>query len=172
MRIQEFKKICKIAKKTRCKINIKRKRGIPFLVHRYKKRKIFLFLLITLIITMIISTNFIWNVDIIEENEEKIENLIYDLDEVGLKQGTLKSKINTKEMINKIRLKRKDIAWIGIELKGTNAIVKVVKAEEKPEIIDESEYCSIVANKTGIITKINALTRNCKCKSGRYSKSR
>ena len=44
---------------------------------------------------------------------------------------------------------------MGIELKGTNAIVKLVKADEKPEIVDKNEYCNIVSNKTGIITKIN-----------------
>ena len=44
---------------------------------------------------------------------------------------------------------------MGIELKGTNAIVRLVKAEEKPEIIDENEYCNIVADKTGVITKIS-----------------
>ena len=68
----------------------------------------------------------------------------------------MKSKINTKDIINKVRLKRNDIAWMGIELKGTNAIVKVVKATAKPEIVDDNEYCNIVSDKQGIITKINA----------------
>ena len=45
---------------------------------------------------------------------------------------------------------------MGIELKGTNAIVKVVKATAKPEIVDDNEYCNIVSDKQGIITKINA----------------
>ena len=49
----------------------------------------------------------------------------------GLNIGTLKSKIDTKEIINKMRLNRNDLAWIGIELKGTNAIVKVVEADKK-----------------------------------------
>ena len=40
VRISEFKKICEIAKKTKCKIKIKNKKGIPFLLHKYKKRKI------------------------------------------------------------------------------------------------------------------------------------
>ena len=62
----------------------------------------------------------------------------------------------TKEIINQIRLKRSDIAWIGIEMKGTNAIVKVVKAESKPKIIDDEDYCNIVSDKRGIITKISA----------------
>ncbi len=170
VRIGEFKQICKIAKKTRCKIKIKNKRGVPFFIYRYKKRKIFIGLLIVLILLMLVSTNFVWNVDIIEENGKIVENLREDIEEAGIKQGTMKSKINTKEIINKVRLERKDIAWLGIELKGTNAIVKVVKADVKPEIIDEKEYCSIISNKTGVVTKINALDRDSKCKSRRYSK--
>ena len=164
--IRDFKEICKIAKKTRCKVKIETKKGIPFLINRYKKRKIFIFLLIVIVALILLSSNFVWNVEIVEENNNILENIEQDLEEAGLKTGKLKQKINTKEVINKIRLKRQDIAWMGIELKGTNAIVKLVKAEEKPEIIDEEEYCNIVSDKEGIITKINALTGTANVKVG------
>lgn len=154
--IQDFKEICKIAKKTRGKVKINRKRGLPFLLHRYQKRKIFFIFLLLMIALTVLSSYFVWNVDIREENGQELENIARDIEEAGLKIGEWKGKINTKEIINKIRLQRKDIAWMGIELKGTNAIVKVVKADEKPEIINEEEYCSIMADKVGIITKINA----------------
>ena len=104
--------------------------------------------------------------DIIEENGQKIENIEQDLESVGLNTGRLKTKINTKEIINKIRLQRKDVAWMGIELKGTNAIVKLVKSDEKPEIINENEYCSIISDKAGIVTKINAQTGTANVKVG------
>ena len=156
--VQDFKAICKIAKKTKCKIKIENKKGIPFLFHRYKKRKIFFIFLLLIAFLIFLSSHFVWNVDIREENGLELENILQDIEDAGLKLGELKSKINTKEIVNNIRLKRKDIAWIGIELKGTNAIVRVVKADEKPEIIDENEYCSIISNKAGIITKINAQT--------------
>ena len=38
-RIQDFKELIKIAKKTKCKLKIKSKKGLPFLFQRYKKRK-------------------------------------------------------------------------------------------------------------------------------------
>ena len=38
--INEFKKIRKIAKETKCKIEILNKKGLPFILHRYKKRKV------------------------------------------------------------------------------------------------------------------------------------
>ncbi len=155
VRIDEFKEICRIAKKTKCKIKIKNKRGMPFLLHRYKKRKIFLILLLLVVIVIMLSSNFVWNVEISEENGQELENIREDIENAGLKTGVLKSKVNTKEIINKIRLEREDVAWMGIELKGTNAIVKLVKADKKPEIVDENEYCNIVSDKSGIITKIN-----------------
>ena len=155
VRIKEFKDICVIAKKTGCKVKIKTKKGLPFLIYRYKKRKLFIILLAILIIIIGLSSNFVWNVEINTENNEELINIREDLEKAGLKTGILKSKIDTKEIINEIRLKRNDIAWMGIELKGTNAIVRLVKAEEKPEIIDENEYCNIVADKTGVITKIS-----------------
>ena len=89
-----------------------------------------------------------------------------DVKNAGLNIGKFKSKIDTKEIINKIRLNRKDIAWMGIELKGTNAIVKIVKASEKPDIIAEDEYCNIVSDKDGVITKINAQNGTANVKVG------
>lgn len=164
--IKDFKEFCKIAKKTQCKIKIKAKKGLPFLIEKYKKRKVFLLFLCLIIFAIILSSNFIWNIDIIEENGENLENVMEDVKNAGLNIGKFKSKIDTKEIINKIRLNRKDIAWMGIELKGTNAIVKIVKASEKPDIIAEDEYCNIVSDKDGVITKINAQNGTANVKVG------
>ena len=166
VRIKEFKEICKIARKTGCKVKIKNKKGIPFLLHRYKKRKIFFILLILLVLIIGLSSCFVWNVEIEEENGYELENIREDIEKAGLKSGVFKGKINTKEIINKIRLERKDIAWMGIELKGTNAIVKLVKSDEKPEIIDENEYCNIISNKEGVITKISVQNGTANVKVG------
>ena len=162
----DFKNIIKIAKKTQSKIKIEQKKGVPFLLNKYKKRKIFFKFLLFLIILIMLSSNFVWNVEIIEEKGKKIENIEQDIENAGLKIGTLKQKINTKEIINKIRLERHDVAWMGIELKGTNAIIKLVKTKEKPEIVNDDEYCNIVSDKEGIITKINAADGTANVKVG------
>ena len=103
--IKDFKRICEIAKKTRCKVKIEKKKGLPFLLHKYKKRKIFIFLLIVLVLLISLSSNFVWNVEIVEENNNILENIEQDIKEAGLETGKFKSKIDTKEIINKIRLK-------------------------------------------------------------------
>ena len=154
--IKDLKRVAKIAKQTKCKMKIIRKKGLPFIFNKYKKRKLFFVFLIVIIIILAISSNFIWNIQIIEEDKQDMKNLYQDVIDSGLAIGTMKSKINTKDIINKVRLKRDDIAWIGIELKGTNAIVRTVKATAKPDIVNDEDYCNIVSDKQGIITKISA----------------
>ena len=154
--IFDFKNVVKIAKQSKCRVKIQRKSGLPFLFNRYKKRKIFAIALVSIICVIIYLSNFKWNIEI--EGTDKINQneLIKTINSEGLTIGKLKRKVDLKSIINKIRLDRKDIAWIGIDLKGTNAIVKVVEADAKPEIIKEDEYCNIVSDKEASIIKVNA----------------
>lgn len=152
----DFKQAVKIAKKHGCRIKIKDKNGMPFAVKKYKKRKVFfIFLILTFIIIYTLS-KFVWNIEITGNTNINSEEIMKYLQEDGLKIGVLKSKVNSEEIINKIRYQRDDIAWIGIQIDGTNVLVKIVEADSKPEIIDESDYCNIVATKDGTIEKVSA----------------
>ena len=162
--IKELKEVVKFAKKTKCKIKIRNKKGLPFVINKYRKRKVFIISLVLIILGIWASSNFIWNIEI--DSETEISNIMQDLEEAGLKAGVLKAKIDTKDIINKINIKREDLAWMGIELKGTNAIVKIVKATEKPEIIPKDKNSNIVSNKQGVITKINAQSGTAQVKPG------
>lgn len=155
--IKEFKNAIKIAKQTKCKVRIKAKKGLPFIFNKYKKRKIFLLFLLLIIVGIMSLSNFVWNIDVTGNVNIDSKEIIETLQKDGLKIGTLKSKVDTKKIINNMRLDRNDLAWIGIEIKGTNAVVKIVEADLKPEIIQENEYCNIVATKPGIIVKVNAI---------------
>ena len=164
--IKDFKKMVNVARKTKCKIKIKNKRGIPFLLQKYKKRKLFAILLIAMFSILFVTSNYIWNIDISIEDNQTLKNIEQDINEAGLVVGKNKSKINTKEIINTVRLKRNDVSWIGIELKGTNAIVKIVKSENAPQILNPEEYCNIVSNKNAQIIKITAQNGTAMVKKG------
>ena len=55
---------------------------------------------------------------------------------------------------------------MGINIKGTNVIVEIKEAKKTPNILNENEYCNIVANKTGVITKINVQNGTANVKVG------
>ena len=154
--INDFYRAVEVAKKLQCKTKIINKKGVPFLLNKYRKRKIFLISLLVISIALYISSIYVWNIEVQVEDNAQIENIKEDINNAGLKIGMRKSKVNSEEVVNKIRLNRNDISWIGINVKGTNAIVKIVKAKQAPELIDENEFCNIVAKKGGVITKIIA----------------
>lgn len=60
----------------------------------------------------------------------------------------------------------------GIHIKGTNVIIEIVEADKKPNIIDENEYCNIITESDGIITKINVQNGTALVKVGDVVKKR
>ena len=153
--IKDYRKLRKVAKKTKSHIKIENRKGLPFIINRYRKRKIFFLLFIIIIIGLIVTSNFIWNIEIKGNYKISREDIINSLNENGLNIGSNKNKIDINQIINNIRLKRNDISWIGINIKGTNAIIEIKESDQAPKIIDENEYCNIVSEKNALITKIN-----------------
>ena len=77
--LADFKKIRKIAKASKCKVQVSSKKGIPFLLNRYKKRKIFAITFMVVAILIFGLTRFIWNVEINcdgEVNTKQIMNIL------------------------------------------------------------------------------------------------
>lgn len=164
--IADFKKLREIGKTTKCKIKINERKGLPFILNKYKKRKIFFLLLIVIALFIIGESQFVWNIEIDGIDRVSKEEILSSLEKNGLKIGAIKSKINVNELINNIRLERKDIAWMNIKLSGTNVIVQIAETTEKPEIIPFDEYCNIIAKKDAEIMKITAVTGTIIAKPG------
>jgi similar to stage IV sporulation protein len=155
--VADFKKLRKIAHKTRCKVEVKSKRGLPFLLNKYKKRKIFAITFLVIAILIFGLTRFVWNIEINCDEEIDEAKIMTLLEENGIKEGTLISKLDTEKAINNICLESEDISWVGIKVSGTNVIVSIEMATKKPEIINEDEACDIISDKDAVITKITVL---------------
>lgn len=164
--INNYRRIKEVAKKTKTSVKMTNKVGLPFVMHKYRKRKIFGVFFMIIFVGIIILSNYIWNIDIEGNINIKKEEILKLLEENGLYIGIAKDDINTKTIINKIRLNRKDIGWIGIDIEGTNAIIKIKEADIAPELIDKDEYCNIVSDKEGIITQINVQSGTAVVKEG------
>ena len=153
--VKDYKRLREITRKTKSRVKIESKKGVPFLLYKYRKRKIFLGFFVLVLIGLIATSNFIWNIEVKGNIQISKEEIIQVLNQNGLKIGVSKNKINTNLLVNNIRLQRDDIAWIGISMKGTNAIIEIKEVDKAPDIINENEYCNILSNKNACITKIN-----------------
>lgn len=155
--IKDFKKLRTITKKTKCKVKILNKKGVYFKLFKYRKRRLVI-LLITIFLTLcIVSTSFIWNIEIIGNTYISTEDIASALEESGLSVGKNKIGIKTKKIINNLRVALPDIAWVGIDIEGTNAYVNIVEKTKLPSsAVNENAIGDIISDKSGVIEKIVA----------------
>lgn len=167
--LSDFKKLRKIAKKTKCKVVIKNKKGIYFKLFKYRKRKLLLLLISLIVVLSIIFSTFIWKIDVTGNEYISEESIISALKSSGLYIGKNKLFLNKKETVNLLRLNISDISWAGIDISGTKATVKVVeKTRLNPKDVQTSDIGDIVSSKSGVITKIVPENGTAKFKVGSY----
>lgn len=164
--VSQFKDVAKIVKKSKCRIKIRKKRGIPFLLYKYKKRKIFVISMMMIIICLFALSKFIWNIEVVGNVNIATEDILNIAKNDGLELGKLKSKINPNELVQKIRMERPDVSWVGVKICGTSVRIEVVEADLAPKVINQDEFCNIVASKDAMITKISAQNGTLKVKEG------
>lgn len=90
--IKDFKKIRQVAKITKCQVKIQKKKGLPFVLHRYQKRKLLVALIASIFLIIFGLSNFVWNIEITGINTIPEEELRNQLNEYGLSLGKLKAR--------------------------------------------------------------------------------
>lgn len=149
--IKGFKRMRPVARKTKCRVRIKCRVGVPFIINRYRKRKA-LFIGALIFIGMVYTlTSFIWTVEVTGNMNIPTEVILSKLAECGVKPGRLKYGLNIDRIVSDIVISTDEIGWMGLSLSGTKAKVEIVERVKPPEIIDRDTPCDIIAEKDGVI---------------------
>lgn len=107
------------------------------------------------ILLFIILSNVIVKVNINIENKELLNKLIKELDNNNIKRLSLKKSFDEIDSIKKriVNTLNNDIEWLEIDNIGMIYNIKV-EPRKKNELIEKNDKCNIIANKSGIVTKI------------------
>lgn len=154
--IKDYKKIRTVAKKSRCRVSILAKKGLPILLNKYKRRKAFVVGCFIFIGMICVLSSFIWSVEIFGNSKVPTETIIQSLNKVGLKTGSWKPIIATEKLSSLMLIRLNELSWINIDITGTRAIVKVVERVMPPKITEKNVPCNIVASKDGVIISVFA----------------
>ena len=155
--LKGFKEIVSFAKKTNCRVSVISKKGLPFVISRLKRRKLLVLGAIVSLILIYAFSTFIWEINIETVNNVNEKVVLEKLSYLGLKPGVSKFAIDVNKIETEFLLQNNDISWIGINIKGTNAFVKVVGKTKPQEVLSKDEPCNIIAKKDGIIYKMTVL---------------
>ena len=153
--IKDYKKLKPICKKTRIRLRIIKKCGLPFFIKKLKKRKLLSISMILVFVMMFLSSEFIWTIEINGVGEETYQKVYNCFDDLGLKIGALKRMLpDGEQMKNTIMNSSDNLVWAWVYIKGTKASVQCKEGIKPPKVVDRKIPCDIVAIRDGVIHKI------------------
>lgn len=153
--LKDFKKLRDCSRRTKCKIKIVKKKGLPFTLGRYKNRKFYSAGILIFVITLYVMSSFVWSVSVEGNDRVSSDEIIEFCKEEGLFEGQLKYKLDNKTLTQKLIAGFSDISWVAITTKGTDVTVSVVETLPEVAIEDDFQATDIVSNKACIIESIS-----------------
>ncbi len=154
--VEDFRKLKPILKKTGTHIKIVDRKGLPFFMFRYRKRK-WLFISLLLFAVLIKAlTLFIWDIQI-EGNQYYTDDMVTKyLETLDVTPGTLKKSIDVSGLEEELRIKYNNISWVSIQIEGTKLFIQMTEIPQKEKTNTENTFESshIVADQYATITSI------------------
>jgi similar to stage IV sporulation protein len=160
---RDFKKLKSIVRKSQASVVITQRHGLPFFIHRNRKRKASVMGLFAAFLFMVWLSAHVWKISI-DGNLSQTDDVIFEyLDQEGIYHGMWKSQVDCKLLAADIRNYFTQFAWVAAELKGTRLVIHVkegILSEEEDADSDSGDAgewevpSSLAATCSGIVESI------------------
>ncbi len=149
-----YPKLRHCAKKSKVKMRVQKRMGLPFLLGRHKKRWGVLIGAFFCVVALLLSNVFLWDISVeglvtLEEREvlEQLENL-------GVYVGAVRSGVEVRSVERRLMMHFEQIGWVAVNIRGTQVDVKVQERVMPPERLDSDTPCNVVAGSSGQIVSM------------------
>ncbi len=155
------------ARQTGVKIRVYRKCGLPFLLGKLPNfRSMAVGLGVFALVLCFLSTR-VWSIRVQGNERINADLLLLTAEEMGLKEGMARQKLDTLELQNRLMLSYPQIAWISLNTRGSTVTVCIGEKEDKPEIWNsDSKIMNITAAKDGQVIYVEATHGTPQVKAG------
>lgn len=127
--IEGFFALKSLLRKTGTRVSVLHRYGLPFFVPKIKKRKIFVAGLIVCLIFWMLTTRFIWDIEI-DGNYSLTEDVLLDyLKGQGVHTTMKKSNLQIEELERNLREEYDIITWASLKVDGTTLIIQIRENE-------------------------------------------
>ena len=167
-RARDAKRIAAVAE--RLGVNIKSEQtGIVAIVKRHRGRVGVAVGGLLAVIMVVISSRFVWDIEITGNERVPTEEIEAALGEHGLLLGAYKPSLDLKALCDRIVIERGGISWISVDLRGTVAEVEVRETTDA-DIVSLSQPSNLVAACDGQIVSVEAYGGKSEVKVGQTVK--
>ena len=142
--------------------------GIPKLLRVLRRRRFALVLLSLITALVLLSSAFLWEIDISGNQTVSTGRILRALEESGFAVGKCWLGMKSEALQSELLLKLPELAWASFQIRGSRAEVIVTEAIPAPEVVDPEQPVSIMAAADGIIIKMTVLNGQPMVKRGDY----
>lgn len=163
---RSFLRLKPIVKKTKTKVAILEKYGLPFFMHRYRKRKWFFAGILVFLTILYVMSLFVWEIRISGNYSKTSDGILKLLSEHHYEYGMRKSRVDCEAIEKLIRTEYNDVTWASARIEGTCLIVEIKENEilkQKKELETPSD---LIAGQKGEVVAIVTRRGNPQVKKG------
>lgn len=155
MSISAFRKLRPLVHKTKTKVVILERHGLPFILYRYRSRKLFAVGAVGGLVLLYGLSLFIWNIHVEGNYSLSDEVILAYLESEQIVHGMSKKDIHGEEIEAKLREHFSEITWTSAEVKGTRLIIHVQENEDaEVERIPKDDPADLIASESGTVVSM------------------
>jgi len=150
--LASFRALRPLLRKARCRLRIRRKVGLPFVIYRLRRRWGLVAGALFFVAALYLATSLVWEVRVTGNRHLGEAEILALAEQLGIRPGAWKWKLNLSELEEELPRRHKDIAWAGLRFYGT--VLEIEIAEHLPELTVDQRPADIVAAKDGLVERV------------------
>lgn len=135
-------------------ITVEKRFGLPFFLLRHRRRVLLFFMPAAVLLSLFVSSLFIWNVRIVGGDKALRAEVSSVLEKNGVYRGALKHKIDRYGVKNAAICSVDDLSWLWVDIKGTTATVKIHARTAVPKLAEIKEPANVIATENCVIEQM------------------
>ncbi|MDO4292032.1 MAG: sporulation protein YqfD [Eubacteriales bacterium] len=162
--LSDFFALREIVRKTKTRVAVLERKGLPFFVRDVRRRKMFAAGLILCLLFLVFMSRFVWAIELSGNRMITDDELYTFLKEEGVSYGTPRSRVSTGGLEEALRETFFQITWASVSLEGSRISIQI-RENDLPTLqeqeADETAYpggADLVAAHDGQVVRI--LTRS------------
>ena len=156
----------KIALRCQCELTPLRMQGAAVLWRRILRRWVPVTALTALLLLACWSKLFIWEIEVTGNETVPSGAIRGALSDCGVGIGSYWPDIVSDNLRSELLVRLPQLAWATVNIHGSRAEVIVRERVPKPELFDEDVHVDLVAEKTGFVTEVRALSGTARVRPG------
>ena len=143
-----------LAEKANVDLALQGQKGLPYFLKEHKKRKILFFSMCLCGLMILSLSQFLWEITVSGGEVYSESDILKYVTDNYYHIGTLKYQIDCDALEDHLREDYAEIAWASCSIQGTRLHIEIKETLDRKTKQNPKKPCDIVANKSGIITKM------------------